>query len=49
MRVHEFAFRSLKGASMPLNRWSGQPLLLVNTASECGLYAPVHQAAGPVG
>ena len=21
---------------MPLNRWTGQPLLLVNTASECG-------------
>jgi glutathione peroxidase len=39
MRVHEFAFRSLTGASMPLNRWNGQPLLLVNTASECG-YTP---------
>jgi glutathione peroxidase len=36
MRVHEFAFRSLAGASMPLDRWTGQPLLLVNTASECG-------------
>jgi glutathione peroxidase len=36
MRVHEFAFLSLQGASMPLNRWNGQPLLLVNTASECG-------------
>ncbi|MBT8047167.1 MAG: glutathione peroxidase [Xanthomonadales bacterium] len=36
MRVHEFAFRSLQGASMPLERWSGQPILLVNTASECG-------------
>ena len=36
MRVHEFAFRSIHGASMPLERWSGQPLLIVNTASECG-------------
>lgn len=36
MRVHEFAFRSVDGASMPLERWKGQPLLLVNTASECG-------------
>jgi glutathione peroxidase len=36
MRVHEYAFRSLNGASMPLERWTGQPLLLVNTASECG-------------
>jgi len=36
MRVHEFVFRSVGGASMPLDRWTGQPLLLVNTASECG-------------
>ncbi|HLF30505.1 MAG TPA: glutathione peroxidase [Xanthomonadales bacterium] len=36
MRVHEFAFRSATGSSMPLERWKGQPLLLVNTASECG-------------
>jgi glutathione peroxidase len=36
MRVHEYAFRSITGASMPLERWNGQPLLLVNTASECG-------------
>ena len=36
MRVHEFVFRSVTGANMPLDRWTGQPLLLVNTASECG-------------
>ena len=36
MRVHEYAFRSINGSSMPLERWTGQPLLLVNTASECG-------------
>lgn len=36
MRVHEFSFRSIQDASMPLDRWAGQPLLLVNTASECG-------------
>jgi glutathione peroxidase len=36
MRVHEYRFRSLSGATMPLDRWTGQPLLLVNTASECG-------------
>ncbi len=36
MRVHEFVFRSIAGISMPLDRWAGQPLLLVNTASECG-------------
>jgi glutathione peroxidase len=42
MRVHEFAFRSINGATMPLSRWKGQPLLLVNTASECG-YTPQYQ------
>lgn len=36
MRIHEFVFRSINGATMPLERWSGQPILLVNTASECG-------------
>lgn len=39
MRVHEYRFRSVNGATMPLERWTGQPLLLVNTASECG-YTP---------
>jgi len=36
MNVFEFRFRSLGNASMPLDKWSGQPLLIVNTASECG-------------
>jgi len=36
MRVHEYVFRSINGATMPLERFTGQPLLLVNTASECG-------------
>ena len=36
MRVHEYSFRTLAGASMPLERFKGQPILLVNTASECG-------------
>ena len=36
MRIHEFVFRSIDGAVMPLERWTGQPILLVNTASECG-------------
>ena len=42
MRVHEFVFRSITGANMPLDRWTGQPLLLVNTASECG-YTPQYE------
>ena len=36
MNVFEFRFRSLAGATMALEQWSGQPLLIVNTASECG-------------
>lgn len=39
MNVYEHMFRSVVGASMPLNRWRGQPLLFVNTASNCG-YTP---------
>jgi glutathione peroxidase len=39
MRVYEYIFRSINGATMPLERWTGQPLLIVNTASECG-YTP---------
>lgn len=36
MHVYDFNFRSIHGATMPLERWKGQPLLMVNTASECG-------------
>lgn len=36
MNIYEYTFRSIDDATMPLERWRGQPLLLVNTASECG-------------
>ncbi len=39
MYVHEFVFQSIDGRPMPLERWKGQPILIVNTASECG-YTP---------
>jgi len=34
MRVYEHFFRSAGGVSMPMERWRGQPVLIVNTASE---------------
>lgn len=34
MHVHEFMFRSIKGVTLSLERWMGQPILIVNTASE---------------
>ncbi len=39
MNVYEHVFRSVSGATMPLGHWEGQPLMLVNTASQCG-YTP---------
>jgi len=35
MNVFEFVFVSINGTRMPLSRYQGQPLLIVNTASEC--------------
>ena len=35
MNVFEFVFVSINGARMPLSNYQGQPLLIVNTASEC--------------
>jgi len=35
MNVYEFVFMSLNGAPMPLRNYQGQPILFVNTASQC--------------
>lgn len=34
--AHDFAFTDIDGAPMPLARFAGKPLLVVNTASRCG-------------
>jgi glutathione peroxidase len=34
--IHEFSARSLAGEQVPLKRFEGQVLLIVNTASGCG-------------
>ena len=33
MHVHEYMFRSARGVTLSLQRWTGQPILVVNTAS----------------
>lgn len=36
MSAHDFEFKDIDGQPLPLSKFAGQPLLLVNTASECG-------------
>lgn len=43
MNVFEFAFVSIDGNSLPLSTYQGQPLLIVNTASECGFTPQYNQ------
>ena len=42
MNIYEYVFTSLHGGNMPLSRYKGQPILIVNTASECG-FTPQYQ------
>jgi glutathione peroxidase len=37
MAAHDFSFTSIDGKPMKLSDFAGHPVLLVNTASECGL------------
>ena len=34
--LYDFEARTLSGETVPLSRWRGQVVLIVNTASECG-------------
>jgi glutathione peroxidase len=36
MNAHDFTFRGIDGGTLPLSAWRGKPVLIVNTASECG-------------
>src|ERR1700679_2248577 len=53
--IHDFTAKSLAGEDIPLQRFEGQVLLIVNTASACG-FTPqykgleaLHQAFAPRG
>jgi glutathione peroxidase len=53
--IHDFTAKSLAGEDVPLKRFEGQVLLIVNTASACG-FTPqyhgleaLHQAFAPRG
>lgn len=41
--AHDFAFRSIDGADLPLKDFAGHPVLVVNVASECG-FTPQYKA-----
>jgi len=43
MNIHEYVFMSIDNAPMPLRNYSGQPILFVNTASNCE-FTPQYQA-----
>jgi glutathione peroxidase len=36
MNAHQFEFRSIEGKPLKLSEFAGHPVLVVNTASECG-------------
>lgn len=36
MNAHDFEFRAIDGSPLPMRNFAGRPVLLVNTASECG-------------
>ena len=36
MSAHDFAFTTIDGAPLPLTRYRGKAVLVVNTASQCG-------------
>ena len=35
--AHDFSFTGIDGEPLPLSRFKGKPVLVVNTASKCGL------------
>ncbi len=42
MSAHDFEFTTIDGAPLTLAQFAGKPVLVVNTASECGLTPQYH-------
>ncbi|WP_421862009.1 glutathione peroxidase [Parvibaculum sp.] len=42
----EFEFRTIQGEALPLSRFSGKPVLIVNTASQCGFTPQYRELQG---
>lgn len=46
MTAYQFEFRTIRGEALPLSRFEGQPVLVVNTASQCGLTPQYRELQG---
>ncbi|PKQ07328.1 MAG: glutathione peroxidase [Alphaproteobacteria bacterium HGW-Alphaproteobacteria-12] len=46
MSAFEFEFRTITGEALPLSRFEGNPVLVVNTASQCGLTPQYRELQG---
>ncbi|MBX3494590.1 MAG: glutathione peroxidase, partial [Parvibaculum sp.] len=46
MSAHQFEFLTAAGEALPLSRFSGKPVLIVNTASRCGFTPQYRELQG---
>ena len=46
MSAFEFEFRTITGEALPLSRFEGKPVLIVNTASRCGFTPQYRELQG---
>lgn len=46
--VHDFTAQNLEGSEVDLSTYKGQVLLIVNTASKCGIHAAVSGLGGAI-
>lgn len=46
MSAHDFEFLTVTGEALPLSRFAGKPVLIVNTASRCGFTPQYRELQG---